>query len=69
MKLANDMLAARTKDDVSFRELMVILEIDKATLHRIECGDAPKIDAFFKICRWLGKPMETYFKKSEKVKK
>lgn len=69
MKLANDILSARTKEDVSFRELSKILEIDKATLYRIECGEPPKLEAFFKICRWLNKPMEYYFKKSEKVKK
>jgi transcriptional regulator with XRE-family HTH domain len=69
MKLAEDILAARTKGDISFRELSGVLEIDIATLYRIECGEAPKLDNFFIICRWLGKPMETYFKKSEKVKK
>lgn len=63
MKLAGDILEKRTKDDVSFRQLSDLIGIDKSSLYRMECGDQflPKLNDFFLVCKWLGRPMEMYF--------
>lgn len=60
-KFAGDILDKRTREDISFTGLVAILDIDRASLWRAESGDIPKLQNFFKICSWLGKPMETYF--------
>lgn len=35
--------------------------IKKSTLYRVECVASPDINTYYKICQWLGQPMEKYF--------
>ncbi len=43
-----------------------IIGLSKATMSRVMNGGAVDIISLYKICKWLGKPMETYFTKTKK---
>lgn len=60
-KFADDILALRTKQDMSFRNLAEAIQVDRSLLHKAETGVCTSIDAFFRICKWMGKPMDSYF--------
>lgn len=68
MKLANDLIAKRTKDNLSFNDTVIATGIEKTALYRAEIGDIPKLESFARMCKWLGKPMDNYitFKTSGK---
>jgi len=51
---------------ISGSEAAKIIEISKATMSRVMNGGAVDIISLFKICKWLGNPMESYFKVTKK---
>lgn len=69
MKLANALIAKRTKGDISFTQAADQTGIAKMVLHRAECGDVPKLENFYAMCLWLDMPMEAFFAKPAKSKK
>lgn len=60
-KFADAILALRTKQDMSFRNLSDAIQVDRSLLHKAETGVCSSIDAFYRICQWLDKPMESFF--------
>lgn len=69
MKLANALIAKRTKEDISFRSASETMGVDKMSLHRAELGDIPKLEVFHTLCFWLDMPMESFFVKPKTRKK
>lgn len=59
--LASAMIAKRTADNTSFRSLCALIEVDKQTLHRAEIGVISNVEAYAKICQWLGVKMDKFF--------
>jgi DNA-binding Xre family transcriptional regulator len=51
---------------ISSTAAATIVGISKATMSRVMNGGAVDIISLYKICKWLGNPMETYFKVSKK---
>lgn len=49
-------------EDVDMRTLAEKLNISPSTISRCENGFKPDLDAYAKLCHWLGKPMQTFIK-------
>ena len=61
-QFSKDILAKRTKDDLSFRDIETSTGINKATIHRIETGDTvPGVTVYGHIVAWLKKNPADYF--------
>jgi len=44
----------------SLRDAAMKIGVGFATLSRIERGKTPSLEAYVRVCLWLGKPLETY---------
>lgn len=48
------------KRRIGLREFGEQIGISAATLSRIERGNVPDVETFFKICKWLKSPMSRF---------
>ena len=65
-QFARDIKVKRTIDnDWQLRDVEKKTGVSYSTLSRVENGKGETLDLilYAKICKWLGKPMETYFTK------
>jgi transcriptional regulator with XRE-family HTH domain len=60
-KFAKDLKSIRQDLGVGVRGLKG-LNVSHSTISRLENGKLPDILTYAKICRWMEKPLETYFK-------
>lgn len=49
-------------ENINYRQLSILLDLNNSMLFRIKSGATPKLEAFFTIVRWLGVPAETFIK-------
>lgn len=47
---------------LTLRQIGEKIQVSAATLSRIENGKTPDIETYYKVCQWLGVPMEEFFK-------
>ncbi|QFZ77388.1 helix-turn-helix domain-containing protein [Streptomyces fagopyri] len=52
--------AARTKKELSWRQLAAAVGVSPSTMTRMANGNRPDVDAFAALVRWLGMPAETF---------
>ncbi|MER6074903.1 helix-turn-helix domain-containing protein [Streptomyces sp. NPDC001118] len=52
--------AARTKKELSWRQLAAAVGVSPSTMTRMANGNRPDVDAFVALVRWLGMPAETF---------
>ncbi|WP_206326262.1 helix-turn-helix domain-containing protein [Streptomyces gossypiisoli] len=52
--------AARTKRELSWRQLAAAVGVSPSTMTRMANGNRPDVDAFVALVRWLGMPAETF---------
>lgn len=55
-------LDKKTETTISLRGLEKILPLSKATLSRVMNGSNPDIESLAALSKWVGKPMEYFFK-------
>ena len=61
-QLAKDIISKRETGNISVAKAVDEIGINSnATLHRAELGEAVGVDSLYKICNWLGKPVQAYF--------
>lgn len=63
-KLADDILAKRTKEDLTFRAIEKTTrgKVSRAVLQKTEGKHTtPSVDSLVAICNWLGKSVQNYF--------
>lgn len=61
--LCNDLISRRCRSRrISLRQAARQIGVGKSTLERIELGSQPDLVTFARLCRWLGQPMEKYFR-------
>lgn len=63
MRLANDVIGFRTKHGLTIKKLSKMTGVGEMAIYRLETGDIPKLENYFRICNAMGKPMDYYFKK------
>lgn len=51
---------------ISATETAKLIGISKATMSRVMNGGAVDIISLYRICKWMGNPMEAYFKVTKK---
>lgn len=52
--------AARTKKELSWRQLAAEVGVSPSTMTRMANGNRPDVDAFLALVQWLGIPAETF---------
>ncbi|MFF0793895.1 helix-turn-helix domain-containing protein [Streptomyces spiralis] len=52
--------AARTKKEISWRQLAAEVGVSPSTMTRMANGNRPDVDAFLALVQWLGIPAETF---------
>ena len=60
-KFSKDLKSIRQDLGVGVRGL-IGLDVSHSTISRLENGKLPDILTYAKICKWMDKPLETYFK-------
>lgn len=63
-QFSSDILSKRQKEDISLPKAVEQMkgEVSMNALWRAELGQkVPSLEIFARICKWLGKPVETYF--------
>lgn len=55
----------KNKISISLRDAEKQSGISPTTLCRIDSGSFPDIETLARACKWMGKPMEEYFKNSK----
>lgn len=64
LQLARDIRTKRTiENDIDLRKLAGETGVSFGTISRLENKRIPDIITLFKMCKWLGKPMDSYIKK------
>jgi transcriptional regulator with XRE-family HTH domain len=65
-KFGQAIIAKRTKDGTSLRDLEKQTGLHKTTVYRAELAESlPDIDTYFKICQWLEVPLDKFFVKGK----
>jgi transcriptional regulator with XRE-family HTH domain len=49
-------------EDIDMRTLAERISVSAATISRCEHGSMPDLDAYAKICSWLGQPLDVFIK-------
>ncbi len=66
-ELRGKMLVDKDTDtSISGRKAAALSGVSVATFSRIIRGNEPDLTTFALICKWLSKPMESFFSKSKK---
>ena len=68
MKFANALIKKRTDEQLSLVQAAKASGIEKTNIFRAETGQLPKLDVYFNLCQWLGKPMDFFFNKPKSSK-
>lgn len=70
MMLGDAVLAKRTSDELTLRSAAASAQVDHMALYRMEVGaDTPTLNNYYRVCKWLDKPMDAFFIKPKTEKK
>lgn len=68
--LGEAILNKRTKEEITFRAAAVQSGVDMMCLHRMEVGkETPSLNNYYRVCKWLDKPLDAFFVKPKTTKK
>lgn len=65
--LAEAILNKRIKEELTLRFAAGKCEISLSVLYRMEVGEeTPSLNNYYRVCKWLDKPLDAFFVKPEK---
>lgn len=61
-EFSEDIRVKRAKFNTGVREVGKMIGVSATTVSRLENENIPDLITYFKVCKWLGKPVEGYIK-------